>query len=65
MIGRRASHIKADHLLVAARGMRAHLELLQDKPVLMSKAEVLATALRDVVLDGRGQKIDELHDHVC
>lgn len=63
MIGRKADHIQASHLLVAARGMQAHLDLLKEKPHSLSAAEALGIALREVVLDGRGKKIDEIHQH--
>ncbi len=50
--------VTQDDLVVASRGMKHHLELLQVKAPEPTAAERLATALHETVLNGSGEKIE-------
>lgn len=74
MIGRAASTISADDLLVSARGMKDHLALLKPKAPVMTNREMLGFAVEEVLRDavretglddGFHKKIQEIHDHVA
>ena len=65
MIGRRASFLSGGDLVVAARGMTAHLALLNKQRSEPSAAERLAESLRDVLFDvsdegGSSEVIDQV-----
>ena len=58
MIGRRATKLADEDLVVAAKTMKNHLALLNREVKKPSDADKLAEALQAVVLNGRGEKID-------
>lgn len=59
MVNRGASTISADDLLIAARGMKRHLELLAKKPPEKSVGDKLADSLR-AIIDPAHQDTDTL-----
>lgn len=60
MISRGDKELTAADLLIAARGMKAHLELLKDKPVEKSAGDRLMEAFRDSVFNGHGETLDRI-----
>lgn len=72
MIAQRNESITASDLVVAARGMKAHLKLLEPKAAAVSPTEQLGISLRDVLLAGMKetdasdlkQQVDALDDRV-
>ena len=51
------TNILEEDIVVAARGMKAHIALIADKPVQPTHADRLAEALHHVVLNGNDQRI--------
>ena len=68
MIAQRHDSITASDLVVAARGMKAHLKLLEPKPEQLSADERLGQALREVIAGGlkagNTSELEELVDNV-
>lgn len=72
MIQRGGNSISPDDLLVAGRGMKRHLELLQPKGGEPSPAEKLATSLRETIagpmgnggFDRLSKKVDDIHEEI-
>jgi len=63
MIARKDTKLNDGDLTVAAQTMKNHLALLnKDKNVGFSAADMLAKGLQDVVLNGRGDKLDKTHE---
>jgi SpoVK/Ycf46/Vps4 family AAA+-type ATPase len=60
MIGRQDTKLSDQDLVVAARTMKNHLELLNGEVKKPSAGEKLAEALHDAVFNGRGKHIDLL-----
>lgn len=61
MIGRRATTLLADDLVVAAQTMKNHLALLNKKMAEVSVGDKLADALRAAVMNGGEEKLAEVH----
>ncbi len=71
MISRGERTLAASDLLIAARGMKAHLDLLRDKPAEKSPGDRLMEAFRDSVFNGHGEvlarvdeRVKEIREHV-
>lgn len=63
MIARKDTKLNDGDLTVAAQTMKNHLALLnKDKNTGFSAADMLAKGLQDVVLNGRGDKLDKTHE---
>lgn len=64
MIGRNADHLAQIDLMIAAKTMKNHLELLNRKVTEASEAEKLAASLKAVIHNGNGETLNEVHRKV-